>query len=178
MSDFATLRDDVSEASSATLQPEDTSVPPNAASHSSGSPLATPSSQLDEVPYVPASITNVPQAEAPKKKKRKNKKKKKPANTTADTLPVAEAVDIPSVITPGSESSESSIDENDLDMYDPFSSQMSHIDAIRHAVRDNPDSYYSQTNAMLEAEAALKAAEAEAPKVSSLDVHSDSMQDN
>ncbi|KAF1851824.1 uncharacterized protein K460DRAFT_42107 [Cucurbitaria berberidis CBS 394.84] len=122
---------------------------------------------------------DTPQEQAPKKKKKKNKKKtKKPADTPvepnetgkaaelADTAQPAEVASAISVINSDSASGDDGIDE-DYDFYDPFSSQMTHIDAIRRGLK-NPNSYYAQVNAAMAAdkeEAEAKAEADEAKKV-------------
>ncbi|EMD96073.1 hypothetical protein COCHEDRAFT_1073585, partial [Bipolaris maydis C5] len=83
-------------------------------------------------------------AETPKKKKRKNKKKNK-KKTPASEL---------------STDGQSAADERaskpvvphswDMHRYDPFTSQMTHIEAIRFAVKHDTSSYFAQTNARME----------------------------
>ncbi|KAI0584888.1 RRM-1 multi-domain protein [Pyrenophora tritici-repentis] len=83
--------------------------------------------------------------EAPKKKKKPKKKKTKTAVEPA-----------PSVTNPpGSTSSvhnPTNLNGEDFFEYDPFTSQMTHIDAIRNAVEHDKTSYFARTNASMQAE--------------------------
>lgn len=143
-------RDDVSVASSATLQPEEDVSPPVGLARSLGALVLTPSDPQDATVQPPSSVAPIPQEEAPKKRKRKSRKKKKSANASNGPGESSSAKE-PAQTTAagvGSTTSGSSIDELlDRDRYDPFTSQMTHVEAIRRGVRDSKASYYAQTNA-------------------------------
>ncbi|KAJ5030764.1 hypothetical protein J3E71DRAFT_359067 [Bipolaris maydis] len=122
--------DDVHETTDARSAPEDnigTSDPPQ------GTPTGETAAQSENA-----------SAETPKKKKRKNKKKNK-KKTPASEL---------------STDGQSAADERaskpvvphswDMHRYDPFTSQMTHIEAIRFAVKHDTSSYFAQTNARME----------------------------
>ncbi|EUC42504.1 hypothetical protein COCMIDRAFT_103308 [Bipolaris oryzae ATCC 44560] len=83
-------------------------------------------------------------AETPKKKKRKNKKKNKkktPASelSTDDQSATNERTQRPVVPC-----------DWDMHSYDPFTSQMTHIEAIRYAVKHDTKSYFAKTNARMD----------------------------
>jgi len=115
-------------SSASTLVGEERVLPsaftPPAPTHLDSSRTVSP----DEAPQLDATPTV-----APKKKKKKLKKKK-----TAAVLPSVDA-DPPT--------------DGDYHSYDPFSSQMSHIDAIRRANKYDTTSFYAVTNARMERDA-------------------------
>jgi hypothetical protein len=90
-------------------------------------------------PSQPVSVSvEAPQADtaptaAPKKKKKNSKKNQKTAATATN----------PAQPSTG----------EDYHTYDPFTSQLSHIDAIRRAVKYDTTSYFARTNARIEKEA-------------------------
>jgi hypothetical protein len=94
---------------------------------------------------------NVPGEEPPKKKKKKSKKKKKKAAAGP-----TETTDVASGSNSGKDAVLQCESGSDDDLYDPFSSQLKHIDAIKKSLK-NPDSYYSQVNARMTAEAETEA---------------------
>ncbi|KAI4695372.1 uncharacterized protein J4E84_001998 [Alternaria hordeiaustralica] len=115
-------------SSASTLVGEERVLPsafaPPAPTHPDSSRTVSP----DEAPQLDATPTV-----APKKKKKKPKKKK-----TAPVLPSVDP-DPPR--------------DGDYHNYNPFSSQMSHIDAIRRANKYDTTSYYAVTNARMERDA-------------------------
>lgn len=155
MSISKTPPDDASVTSSATLHPDYVTSPeipqkcPNSPSKQSDTPTSAQSIAFEDFQ------TSTPLDGAPKKKKNKHKKRKKPANGSVEPARTVAQHDAQDV---GSISSDDGIDE-DYDSYDPFTSQMSHIDAIRRAVRQNKNSYIAVTNRAIEDEAKLASTE-------------------
>jgi hypothetical protein len=97
-------------------------------------------SQAASTPPEAPQLATTPTA-APKKKKKKPKKKKK------SITPASESAVAPPDDTNATD------DEVDFHTYDPFESQLSHIDAIRRAVKHDTTSYFARTNARMEKEA-------------------------
>ena len=93
---------------------------------------------------------NTPLAEAPKKKKKPRKKKNKTAAAAdLDPAPAIAITELADYIPPPPLDPNS--DQQSLFDYDPFISQMTHIDAIRYAVANDTTSYYARTNARMKA---------------------------
>ncbi|KNG44967.1 hypothetical protein TW65_08208 [Stemphylium lycopersici] len=94
-------------------------------------------------------------AETPKKKKkRKNRKKKKATAATGSSTDGDEN-------TPGFGPHASG---EDLYHYDPFTSQLTHVEAIRRAVKYDTESYYARTSANIEKKKAERKAAGLSPK--------------
>jgi hypothetical protein len=133
--------DAVSVASSATLHPREGGQPsPSPSTQDFHTPLQTP---VDP-------DKSREQVEKPKRKKKKNKKKKTPTAAQEGADPVA-----------GASVADAQAGSNgDYDhLADPFEQQISHIDAIRAAVKD-PNTYYNQVNREIaERDAKIKADE-------------------
>lgn len=93
-------------------------------------------------------------AETPKKKrnKRRNKKKKSLAVETSTTAEPGSSGNTPGPV------SEPVI--KDTHNYDPYTSHMSHIDAIRYHIEHDTTSYFARTNARMEQERQKREAEA------------------
>ncbi len=114
---------------------------PTALDPSQPASVSTETSKLDAAPTV-----------APKKKKKKPKKKNKTAATASGSV-VVPSVDPDTTGT-----------EEDYRFYDPFGSQLSHIDAIRRAVKYDTTSYIARTNARIEKEAEERKEAGQPPK--------------
>ncbi|KAL1792765.1 hypothetical protein ACET3X_009272 [Alternaria dauci] len=99
-----------------------------------------PISNLPKLAH-PASVSA--EASKPKKKKKKSKKNKKTVSSAPDSTQPTMS---------GDASVSTGIDE-DFHTYDPFAAQLSHIDAIRRAVKHDTLSYFARTNARIEEEA-------------------------
>ena len=98
---------------------------------------------------------NTPLAEAPKKKKKPRKKKNKTAAAAdLDPAPAIAITELADYIPPPPLDPNS--DQQSLFDYDPFTSQMTHIDAIRYAVANDTTSYYARTNARMKAKKEAK----------------------
>ncbi|KAG9185265.1 hypothetical protein G6011_07809 [Alternaria panax] len=118
---------------------------PNFSEPSQHTFIATEALQLDAAPTA-----------APKKKKKKFKKNKKTAAFTTDPAQPTISGD-----TPGSTGT-----EEEYHTYDPFASQMSHIDAIRRAVKYDTSSYVARTNARIEKDIGEREEAGQSPKAS------------
>jgi hypothetical protein len=99
--------------------------------------LSQPASVSTEAPQPHAAPTA-----APKKKKKKSKKNQKTAATATNLAQPTISGDASGSISTG----------EDYHTYDPFASQLSHIDAIRRAVKYDTTSYFARTNARIEKE--------------------------
>ncbi|KAB2103305.1 hypothetical protein AG0111_0g8361 [Alternaria gaisen] len=113
--------------------------------------LAQLASVSAEAPHPDTSMTT-----APKKKKKKSKNNK----NTASTMPNPTQPHIS-----GNTRGSAGLDE-DYHTYDPFASQLSHIDAIRRAVNYDTSSYFARTNARIEKEAEERKEAGRSPKAS------------
>ncbi|KAF1944283.1 hypothetical protein EJ02DRAFT_420609 [Clathrospora elynae] len=138
-----------SAASSDTLNPEDED-------HRSPD-FNTPTPSEDDAAGADTTQVDASQNETPKKKKKKNKKNKSKnnKNSAADAEPVdAAKATLPSKVARFTA---------DFGFYDPFASQMSHIDAIRRAHKYDTTSYFARTNKKMaeEKEKAKEAAKSE-----------------
>ncbi|KAH7392757.1 hypothetical protein BKA66DRAFT_458241 [Pyrenochaeta sp. MPI-SDFR-AT-0127] len=125
----------------------------------------TPVHVQDVPSKVETANVNMPQGEVSKKKKKKPKKKsKKLAKAVVKASEPTESKEPDSADIDGSALSEcgSGIGE-DYDLYDPFNSQLSHIDAIRRSLK-NEDSYFAQANARMKADNDMKTDHAEKMK--------------
>ena len=124
-------------------QPANTLAAPSDSGEATG-PLQDTTTEANAT-YSDNETTETPK----KKKKRKNRKKKKVTAATGSTTDGDENI-------PGFDPS---APEEDLHHYDPFSSQLTHIEAIRRAVKYDTESYYARTNAEIaQREAERKAA--------------------
>ncbi|CAO2651140.1 Nn.00g094370.m01.CDS01 [Neocucurbitaria sp. VM-36] len=159
-----------SAASSSTLNPEYLAITPSSATSDSGNASkisVAPAPPRTDEPEAKIHQADVPGVDAPKKKKKKPKKKsKKPADAPvpAKLTDATEPSDAATVLSVANSDTGSDNDE-DNEFYDPFSSQFSHIDAIRRGLKD-PSSYYDQVNVDIEAD--KKAAEVHASKTQKL----------
>jgi hypothetical protein len=108
--------------------------------------FGTSSSLQDTGPGVTVTKADNAPTETPKKKKnkRRNKKKKTPA--------AGPSTDVQSHVDENTPRPAPDFVWGDLHNYDPFTSQMSHIDAIRNAVESDKTSYFAVTNARMERE--------------------------
>lgn len=106
-----------------------------------GSDQPDPSQLASVSPEAPQSDADL--TATPKPKKKKSKKSKKTAATTTD---------LAKPVVSGEASGYTSTGE-EYHTYDPFTSQLSHIDAIRRAVKYDTTSYFARTNARIEKEA-------------------------
>ena len=172
--------DATSETSSITLQ-EDPEVetsrllPEKIPSVAQQTNTAPTTSQVDNT-EMQAVSDGTGQEEAPKKKKKRSKKKsKKPADAPAEASEPLNAIDSTQTsVSVGSDDGSAAVVDNeqtkqsdaesltqeDYLFYDPFNSQMTHIDAIRRGVK-NPNHYFAQVNARMAAEEERKATQAE-----------------
>jgi hypothetical protein len=149
--------DAVSIASSDTLHPSDSAqVSPSPTAQDFHTPLQTPA------------IPPIPQDSTPKPKKKKNKKKKKPAAAVDATDSAMSATsagaclgDAGTGIAVAKRNGSGSAAQTSW-FLDPFGNQMSHIDVIRAATK-NEDSYYNKVNRERE-EKAVKASSAQEPE--------------
>jgi outer membrane biosynthesis protein TonB len=120
-----------------------------------------PAPKLPELMQLASVSAEAPQPDtsmttAPKKKKKKSKKNK----NTASTMPNPTQPHIS-----GNARGSAGLDE-DYHTYDPFASQLSHIDAIRRAVNYDTSSYFARTNARIEKEAEERKEAGRSPKAS------------
>ena len=120
-----------------------------------------PAPKLPELMQLASVSAETPQPDtsmttAPKKKKKKSKKNK----NTASTMPNPTQPHIS-----GNARGSAGLDE-DYHTYDPFASQLSHIDAIRRAVNYDTSSYFARTNARIEKEAEERKEAGRSPKAS------------
>ncbi|OWY45005.1 hypothetical protein AALT_g3870 [Alternaria alternata] len=118
-----------------------------------------PAPKLPELMQLASVSAEAPQPDtsmttAPKKKKKKSKKNK----NTASTMPNPTQPHIS-----GNARGSAGLDE-DYHTYDPFASQLSHIDAIRRAVNYDTSSYFARTNARIEKEAEERKEAGRSPK--------------
>jgi hypothetical protein len=135
-----------------TREPDSTSAASSDTLHPSGNapqPSPSPTAEDFHTPLQTPAATSAPQEQVapPKKKKNKKKKKKTAAPVSADaataSAPFGKTDSSRAAPTTPNNNSDGST-EFDYSA-DPFGGQMSHIDAIRKAVKD-PNTYYNRTN--------------------------------